>query len=173
MIQGMTTSSYGVLARNVQRGVYLGARWVSIFITPAVVLITIQTLYHRRVRNKNCVVGTQPKIEEKVVKNCACVENDFEWCVHILHLLRYYTNDSDSANSTIIRMRPGNVFLSQALHLYQTIIRAEMAKTIGMSERAIARSLIRAVKMANDQIVVLDISVLASEPTAPSSGGLS
>jgi hypothetical protein len=70
-------------------------------------------------------------------------------------------------------MRPGNVFLSQALHLYQTIIRAEMAKTIGMSERAIAKSLIRAAKMANDQIVVLDISVLASEPTAPSSGGLS
>ncbi|KIM90139.1 hypothetical protein PILCRDRAFT_811868 [Piloderma croceum F 1598] len=37
-----------------------------------------QTLYHRRVRDKNCVVGTQPKLEEKVVKKCACIASDFE-----------------------------------------------------------------------------------------------
>jgi len=33
------------------------------------------------VRDKNCVVGTQPKLEEKVVKKCACIASDFEWCV--------------------------------------------------------------------------------------------
>lgn len=40
-----------------------------------------QTLYHRRVRNANCVVGVQPKAKEQVVKNCECTRNDFEWCV--------------------------------------------------------------------------------------------
>jgi len=37
-----------------------------------------QTLYHRRVRNKSCVVGNQPKATEKIVKNCACISSDFE-----------------------------------------------------------------------------------------------
>ncbi|KAI0248766.1 Oligoxyloglucan reducing end-specific cellobiohydrolase [Lactifluus subvellereus] len=37
-----------------------------------------QTLYHRRRRNSTCVVGTQPKAKEKVVKNCACTSSDFE-----------------------------------------------------------------------------------------------
>jgi hypothetical protein len=37
-----------------------------------------QTLYHRRVRDRNCVVGNQPKAANKVVKNCVCVPSDFE-----------------------------------------------------------------------------------------------
>ncbi|KZP04862.1 Oligoxyloglucan reducing end-specific cellobiohydrolase [Athelia psychrophila] len=37
-----------------------------------------QTMYHRRIRDKNCVVGKQEKVEEKIVKNCACVASDFE-----------------------------------------------------------------------------------------------
>ncbi|KZT00997.1 Oligoxyloglucan reducing end-specific cellobiohydrolase [Laetiporus sulphureus 93-53] len=37
-----------------------------------------QTLYHRRVRDANCVVGNQPKATEKVVKNCECDNSDFE-----------------------------------------------------------------------------------------------
>ncbi|KAG5643933.1 vacuolar protein sorting/targeting protein PEP1 [Asterophora parasitica] len=37
-----------------------------------------QTLYHRRVRNANCVVGKQPKVAEKVVSNCPCAKVDFE-----------------------------------------------------------------------------------------------
>ncbi|KAH9941948.1 Oligoxyloglucan reducing end-specific cellobiohydrolase [Amylocystis lapponica] len=37
-----------------------------------------QTLYHRRKRDANCVVGDQPKAEEKVVHNCACDWSDFE-----------------------------------------------------------------------------------------------
>ncbi|KAL0954074.1 hypothetical protein HGRIS_005224 [Hohenbuehelia grisea] len=37
-----------------------------------------QTLYHRRVRDVNCVVGDQPKAVERVVKNCACSRVDFE-----------------------------------------------------------------------------------------------
>ena len=39
------------------------------------------TLYHRRIRSKNCVVGNQPKAVMKVVRNCACSKADFEWCV--------------------------------------------------------------------------------------------
>ncbi|KAF9224207.1 Oligoxyloglucan reducing end-specific cellobiohydrolase [Gyrodon lividus] len=37
-----------------------------------------QTLYHRRKREANCIVGNQPKAEEKVIKNCACAREDFE-----------------------------------------------------------------------------------------------
>ncbi|KAI0041822.1 Oligoxyloglucan reducing end-specific cellobiohydrolase [Auriscalpium vulgare] len=37
-----------------------------------------QTIYHRRVRDRNCAVGAQPKAQEKVVKNCACTDSDFE-----------------------------------------------------------------------------------------------
>ncbi|KAI5121770.1 hypothetical protein M0805_009581 [Coniferiporia weirii] len=37
-----------------------------------------QTLYHRRIRNRNCYIGNQPKIAEKIVSNCACTDADFE-----------------------------------------------------------------------------------------------
>jgi len=30
------------------------------------------------VRDKSCVVGSQPKAAEKVVKNCPCIDSDFE-----------------------------------------------------------------------------------------------
>lgn len=39
----------------------------------------MQTIYHRRVRDAQCYIGDQPKIEEKVVENCACTRSDFEW----------------------------------------------------------------------------------------------
>lgn len=37
-----------------------------------------QTLYHRRKRDANCVVGKLSKVEEKLIKNCACEREDFE-----------------------------------------------------------------------------------------------
>jgi hypothetical protein len=37
-----------------------------------------QTLYHRRVRDTNCVVGDQQKAANKIVRNCACTKADFE-----------------------------------------------------------------------------------------------
>ncbi|KAI0314429.1 Oligoxyloglucan reducing end-specific cellobiohydrolase [Amylostereum chailletii] len=37
-----------------------------------------QTLYHRRLRDRNCVVGDQQKLTDSIVKNCACTESDFE-----------------------------------------------------------------------------------------------
>ncbi|TCD61550.1 vacuolar protein sorting/targeting protein PEP1 [Steccherinum ochraceum] len=37
-----------------------------------------QTLYHRRKRDANCVVGTQTKQEAKIVRNCPCSAVDFE-----------------------------------------------------------------------------------------------
>jgi hypothetical protein len=37
-----------------------------------------QTLYHRRVRNANCVVGDQPKAADKIVQHCPCTKVDFE-----------------------------------------------------------------------------------------------
>lgn len=38
-------------------------------------------MYHRRVREANCIVGKRPKVEAKFVKNCACSASDFEWYV--------------------------------------------------------------------------------------------
>jgi hypothetical protein len=37
-----------------------------------------QTLYHRRVRDRSCVVGNQSKVAEKIEKNCTCIASDFE-----------------------------------------------------------------------------------------------
>ncbi|EJC99110.1 signal sequence binding protein [Fomitiporia mediterranea MF3/22] len=37
-----------------------------------------QTLYHRRIRDRNCYVGKQQRIEEKFVENCQCSDIDFE-----------------------------------------------------------------------------------------------
>jgi hypothetical protein len=37
-----------------------------------------QTLYHRRKRDVNCVVGDTPRAVDNVVKNCACTPDDFE-----------------------------------------------------------------------------------------------
>ncbi|OCH85342.1 Oligoxyloglucan reducing end-specific cellobiohydrolase [Obba rivulosa] len=47
-----------------------------------------QTLYHRRKREANCVVGNQEKAEEKVVNSCGCTASDFE-CE-----FNYYRNDA-------------------------------------------------------------------------------
>ncbi|OSD04902.1 Oligoxyloglucan reducing end-specific cellobiohydrolase [Trametes coccinea BRFM310] len=37
-----------------------------------------QTLYHRRKREADCVVGDQKKAQDKIVKYCACTDSDFE-----------------------------------------------------------------------------------------------
>ncbi|KAG8905227.1 vacuolar protein sorting/targeting protein PEP1 [Tulasnella sp. 403] len=37
-----------------------------------------QTLYHRRIRDRNCYVGEQAKTPERIVKNCQCAASDFE-----------------------------------------------------------------------------------------------
>ncbi len=41
--------------------------------------LCLQTLYHRRKRDADCVVGDQPKAQNKIVKNCQCTASDFEW----------------------------------------------------------------------------------------------
>lgn len=45
----------------------------------SMLMMVCQTLYHRRVRDTNCVVGQQPKAETRVVTNCPCAQVDFEW----------------------------------------------------------------------------------------------
>jgi len=37
-----------------------------------------QTLYHRRIRDRNCYIGEQTKTPERTVKNCECTASDFE-----------------------------------------------------------------------------------------------
>ncbi|KAJ7725948.1 hypothetical protein B0H16DRAFT_275953 [Mycena metata] len=37
-----------------------------------------QTLYHRRVRSTNCVIGAQPQATARIIKNCTCIATDFE-----------------------------------------------------------------------------------------------
>ena len=41
----------------------------------------LQTLYHRRRRDAQCIVGDQEKAKVKIVKNCECKQIDFEWYV--------------------------------------------------------------------------------------------
>jgi len=41
-------------------------------------LIKKKTLYHRRARSANCIVG-DIKVADKLVKNCTCTDVDFEW----------------------------------------------------------------------------------------------
>ncbi|KAJ7460667.1 vacuolar protein sorting/targeting protein 10 [Mycena latifolia] len=48
-----------------------------------------QTLYHRRVRETNCVVGAQEKATERIEKNCLCTRADFE-CE-----FNYFKNEAD------------------------------------------------------------------------------
>ena len=44
-----------------------------------VCLFVRQTLYHRRIRDKNCYVGDTVEQPRSVVKNCTCGSQDFEW----------------------------------------------------------------------------------------------
>lgn len=37
-----------------------------------------QTLYHRRIRDRNCYIGETLEHPRTVVKNCTCVASDFE-----------------------------------------------------------------------------------------------
>ena len=40
-----------------------------------------QTLYHRRIRDKNCFVGELVEQPKTIVRNCTCSPSDFEWYV--------------------------------------------------------------------------------------------
>lgn len=40
-----------------------------------------QTLYYRRIRDKSCYIGERLTQPHKEVRDCACTEDDFEWCV--------------------------------------------------------------------------------------------
>lgn len=72
----MMTLNFGVLARK--KDVFLGERCVS-KLPETYILNSVKTLYHRRIRDRNCYVGDQPKDLAKVVHNCACTNLDFEW----------------------------------------------------------------------------------------------
>ncbi|KAF7373252.1 Sortilin [Mycena sanguinolenta] len=48
-----------------------------------------QAVYHRRVRERDCYVGVQPKASERVVETCTCTKADFE-CE-----FNYYKNAED------------------------------------------------------------------------------
>ncbi|KAJ7089709.1 vacuolar protein sorting/targeting protein 10 [Mycena belliarum] len=48
-----------------------------------------QTLYHRRVRKTNCVVGAQAKASDRIEKNCLCGRADFECDFN------YFKNEAD------------------------------------------------------------------------------
>lgn len=47
----------------------------------ASVCLPFQTMFHRRIRDRDCYVGEAPNLLDryKVVKNCSCTPSDFEW----------------------------------------------------------------------------------------------
>lgn len=67
-----------------------------------------QTLYHRRIREANCVVGEMPKVEEKIVSNCPCAKVDFEWCASCLHPPSYSTANQFAFTSEYNHVRDEN-----------------------------------------------------------------
>ncbi|KAH8108890.1 hypothetical protein DFH11DRAFT_1818258 [Phellopilus nigrolimitatus] len=38
-----------------------------------------RTVYHRRIRDMQCYIGDQEKIEEKIIENCVYTDTDLEW----------------------------------------------------------------------------------------------
>lgn len=38
-----------------------------------------QTLYYRRVRDRNCYIGEKLPQPHSVQRNCLCTDEDFEW----------------------------------------------------------------------------------------------
>lgn len=40
-----------------------------------------QTLYYRRIRDKNCYIGEKLPQPHSVQQNCLCQDEDYEWCV--------------------------------------------------------------------------------------------
>lgn len=57
-----------------------------------VVTYSRQTLYHRRKREANCVVGDQAKLAATIEKHCECRVTDFEWYVSFAILHRMSTH---------------------------------------------------------------------------------
>lgn len=76
----MMTLSCGVLAREEQKRVCSVGRYVSVFcISLRHEHLCPQTLYQRRKRDANCIVGKEAKAVHEFVHNCACSPDDFEW----------------------------------------------------------------------------------------------
>lgn len=38
-----------------------------------------QTMYHRRIRERNCYIGERVEQQRTIVRNCTCTPSDFEW----------------------------------------------------------------------------------------------
>ncbi len=49
-----------------------------------------QTLYHRRVRDRDCYIGETLEQPRTVIRNCTCQPSDFEWWVSVPPLLLHY-----------------------------------------------------------------------------------
>ena len=81
----MTISSCGALARSAKNSACSDIRYVLTVHTRCIIWPfysqVLQTLYHRRRRDAQCIVGDQEKAKVKIVKNCECKQIDFEWYV--------------------------------------------------------------------------------------------
>ena len=40
-----------------------------------------QTLYYRRIRDRNCYIGEEIRQPHSIERQCQCTEEDYEWCV--------------------------------------------------------------------------------------------
>jgi hypothetical protein len=73
----MTLSS-GRRARVVTSAAYLAVRYVGRGdrLRP---LTLAQTLYYRRIRDRNCYIGEEIRQPHSIERQCQCTEEDFEW----------------------------------------------------------------------------------------------
>ena len=84
-----TISSCGVQVRNGPNNVFSEDRYGTLILCYLLGILFCyfyKTLYHRRVRETNCVVGDKQKAADKVIRNCPCTIADFEWYV-FFHLM--------------------------------------------------------------------------------------
>lgn len=127
-----TILNCGVLVRSVKSNVYSEDRYDSI--NCFVQLLTVeQTLYHRRVRKTDCVVGDQPKAKERIEKNCICTKADFEWSVFPPSIDRKVFLTTVLVNSTTSGTKTTSVSSLLGPHRYPANRRAGTARTTGTS----------------------------------------
>lgn len=129
-------------------------------------------MYHRRVREANCIVGKRPKVEAKFVKNCACSDSDFEWyvCHHVTRLLIELLTTRSTVSSTTTGPATVAVYLSRVRSRVLMTTHVTMTRITGMRVPHTARSHIPAARAGSVLTTGRHTYALGSGHMAHSSG---
>ena len=134
----------------------------------------VQTLFHRRIRDRMCYIGERLPQPHSIVRNCPCGEEDFEWSVILSSPFRYSADSFRAANS-ITDVTPLELARSSKapLPFLPTNPSVRGSRPSGTIAPPSARSRIRRAKGDSRSIKALDMLVPVIRITAGSSGRLS